>query len=204
MSDLGMLCDCHTHNLQSQSGIVALEPSSAVFLPGLFYSVGIHPWSIGEVKEEDFARLESVASNNQVVAIGECGLDRLRGGDLNAQIEIFRRHISLGENLHKPLIIHNVRCTSEILALRKSSRAKTPWIMHGYRGNAETARRICDAGIMLSFGEKFALGVPESIPQEMLLAETDMSQLPIKGIISEVCPWDTALPGRNLQRILSK
>ena len=198
------LCDCHTHNLQSQSGIIALTPADAAFVPGLFYSVGIHPWSSIGMGDEDFEKLESLASNPQVVAIGECGLDRLRGGDLNTQLEIFKRHIDLSENLHKPLIIHNVRCTSEILAQRKRAHAEQPWIMHGYRGNAETAKRICDMGIMLSFGEKFALGVPESVPPEMLLTETDMSHESIDTIISAVCPWDRSLPGRNLRRILSK
>lgn len=198
------LCDCHTHNLQSQYGIIALTPEDAAFIPGLFYSVGIHPWRSTGVKDEDYEKLESLASNPQVVAIGECGLDRLRGCDLNIQLDIFKRHICLSENLHKPLIIHNVRCTSEILAQRKHAHAKQPWIMHGYRGNAETAKRICDAGIMLSFGEKFAAGVPESIPPEMLLAETDMSREPINRIISAVCPCDIGLPGRNLRRILSK
>lgn len=204
MSERDILCDCHTHNLQSRSGIIAIEPADAVIMPEFFYSVGIHPWSCGEVKDEDFEKLELIASNTQVVAIGECGLDRLRGVDLAVQAEIFKRHISLSENLNKPLIIHNVRCTSEILALRKNLHAKTPWILHGYRGNAETAKRICDAGIMLSFGDKFTPGVPESIPQEMLFVETDMSQKPIDGIISAVCPWDRDLPGRNLRRVLSK
>lgn len=196
------LSDAHTHSLASNNGIIALEPREAHFHTGKVYSVGIHPWSVSGASESDWELVERLCANPQVIAIGESGLDRLRGGDLQRQAEIFTRHISLSESLRKPLIIHNVRCSAEILAMRKTSRATQPWILHGFRGNALTAKQFCDSGIMLSFGEKFRPGVPQSVPEDMILAETDMSLLPIEQIALSVCPDNPDLPGRNLRRLL--
>ena len=194
-----MLSDAHTHSLTSSSGIIAIEPREAAFMPGKVYSVGIHPWRVSEATESDLALLEQLAAHPQVIALGETGLDRLRGGELERQTNFFKRHIALSEAVKKPLIIHNVRCTAELLAQRKKTSVTQPWILHGFRGNAATAKQLCDAGIMLSFGEKFTSGVPQSIPAEMLLAETDMSLLPIEVISALVSPADPGLPGRNLR-----
>lgn len=198
-----MICDCHTHRADSDNGIIAVEPREADFLPGKLYSMGIHPWSSGEVTEEELRLLDELATHPQVVAIGESGLDRLRGADLDRQTTLFRHHIRLSEKLRKPLIVHCVRCISELIGERKKSGAVQPWIFHGFRGNAVTAGQLCDAGIMLSFGEKFTPGVPRSIPPEMLLAETDTSDESIESITSRVSPDDPAIPARNLTRILS-
>ena len=200
---MNILSDCHTHSAESENGIIALEPREARFLPGKVYSIGIHPWNTVGTTAEDLRALYELVLHPQVVAIGETGLDRLRGGELNLQTELFRHHVVLSESIKKPLIIHDVRCIPELIRLRKIMKATQPWIFHGYRGNAEMAKLLCNAGIMVSFGERFTPGVPQSVPSDMILVETDISSLPIEEIAKQVSPDDSDLPGRNLRRVLS-
>lgn len=88
-----------------------------------FASVGIHPHHAGEVlkdlpagrqdlrTEELKNKLEQLASNSKVVAIGECGIDYYsyeHGGITNPQKqkELFKTHLDLAQKLNLPLIFH--------------------------------------------------------------------------------------------------
>ncbi|MBQ5724036.1 MAG: TatD family hydrolase, partial [Muribaculaceae bacterium] len=79
-----MLVDIHTHLSDTSStlnAIVNCEPNEFRPVDGQLYSVGVHPWTLGEGREVvDKQTLLRVASHPQVVAIGESGIDLLRGG----------------------------------------------------------------------------------------------------------------------------
>ena len=120
------VADLHTHRLDSTDGIISVNPFFNAYDAAKHYSAGIHPWNAESAAEREINALYEAAARGEVVAIGECGLDRLRGWCLDYQIKIFREHISLSEALRKPLIVHCVRCTAELLAERKRSRAAMP------------------------------------------------------------------------------
>ena len=65
--------------------------SVAASHPGILLSTGIHPWRLGDMTDGEFEReMETVrrsASLPGVAAIGETGLDTIRGGDLPRQQE---------------------------------------------------------------------------------------------------------------------
>lgn len=196
------IIDCHTHNLDSTDGIISVSPDFSAFEPGKVYSVGIHPWGTSDSLKMDFQALVRSASLTQVVAIGECGLDRLRGASLDIQSEILMRHIDLSESLRKPLIIHCVKCSAELLGLRSRLKPEMPWIYHGFRGKPELARQLTDAGIMLSFGYRGNIESFEIVPDECVLLETD----DFSGSINDVralYPENKAVSAaNNLCRIL--
>ena len=110
-----MLIDCHTHDTTRTDAIISVSP--ALFRPeeGKHYSVGIHPWETGATL--DFELLERAAAHPSVAAIGETGVDRLRGAGIDTQTDVFRRHITLSESLRKPLILHVVKALDIILAV---------------------------------------------------------------------------------------
>lgn len=194
--------DCHTHAVGSCDGIISVPPDFSAFEPDKVYSVGIHPWSTSDDREINFRELEKAASADQVVAIGECGLDRLRGASLDIQIDVFEKHIELSERLGKPLVIHCVRCSSELLALRRRYQPAQPWIYHGFRGKPELARQLADSGIYLSFGEKYNEDSLMTVPDELFLMETDDSPLTIRQIM-ELYPAKKAVcAAENLHRLL--
>ena len=168
-----MILDFHTHNQQATDALISVMPEEFDPQPGKFYSVGIHPWHSQEVTPSVLNALETAAQHPQVLAIGETGLDALRGASLEAQMELFRKHIALAEQLGKALIIHMVRTSQQVLKAWHESQRLVPWIIHGIRGNPRVAQPLIDAGFYLSFGSRFNPATVAATPLDRLLIETD-------------------------------
>lgn len=124
-------------------------------------SVGIHPYLSTKAQTDSsfisrsIKMIQDKASMNEVIAIGEAGIDALKGAVMDVQEEIFRRQIEISESVKKPIIIHCVKSIDEIIRLKKELCPKQPWIMHGYRKNEQTARQLISHGIELSFGLRY-------------------------------------------------
>ena len=89
-------------------------------------------------------------------AIGEAGLDRLRGPGLDVQMPFYFSgpHSRRG---WKPLIIHAVRTIPEIISAHKSLKPRVAWIIHGFRGSPEAAKQLlARPGIYISIGRNIA------------------------------------------------
>ena len=168
-----MLIDAHTHQADSHIGVISVEPDQFDPRPGLYYSVGIHPWSTLTVGDDDFRLLEAAARHPQVVAIGECGIDRLRGADVERQRIIFERHIALSEQLRKPLIVHEVKASDIVLALHAQLRPACRWMRHGARFGVRQAEQYIRHGIYLGFGANRNEQTLQSVPRRLILLETD-------------------------------
>ncbi len=168
--------DIHSHNRRGQRIITNLEPGDEITTaPGeAWYSVGIHPWSTdGPIEEETWQELERMAADPRVIAIGEAGLDALRGGDEGSQEAIFRRQAALSERMGLPLIIHCVKRYGRIMELRREMKPRQRWIIHGFRGKPELARQLLAAGFDISLGEKYNPETAAVIPPERLFRESD-------------------------------
>lgn len=165
------VADIHTHNPLAVNAVINLDRNALPERPDALYSVGWHPW--WGVDNPDLDWVERTASDPRVALVGECGIDRLRGGDIEAQIELTRRHALLAERLRKPLILHIVRAWSEILALRARLKPSVPWIIHGFRGNKALADQLIRAGFILSLGPKAPEALRVSLPPDKILNETD-------------------------------
>lgn len=188
------ILDIHTHkSAPYPEGLVSLRINGESFdeiLPGQLYSAGIHPWDVPDLDaEKAFAQLEEIANNPQIVAIGECGVDLVRGGAMFRQLQVFRHHVELSESIGKPLIIHCVKGDDIICGLRRDLRPAQPWVIHGYRGKPGGASALLRAGCHLSFGEKFnsdTVAFALDTTPDRILAETDESPLSITEIITNL------------------
>lgn len=189
-----MIIDCHTHrSYPAPNAIISTSP--IVFDPheGQNWSVGLHPWHLDlfcddsmRIKDEIWVELVAAAANQAVVAIGECGIDLVKGPLLAIQMLAFRKQALLAERLRKPLVIHAVKAHDIIVGLKRDINPEQPWIIHGFRGKPTIASIYLNAGCMLSFGEKFN---PESLditPPDKVLAETDESEMTIDEIIARL------------------
>lgn len=153
----------------------ALEKTVADF-PGQPFSIGIHPWdTLAMPPEETFSRLESIAQSPNVVAIGECGVDTLKGGSMYVQLPTFRRQVEISERLGKPLVIHEVKGADIILGLHRDLKPTQPWIIHGFRGKPALAKQLAAKGIYLSFGKHYNEASWDATPPHLRLRETDES-----------------------------
>lgn len=188
-----MIIDIHTHKgapypegIVDVSALVA-DGGRPQEIPGQLYSVGIHPWSTVDAPSDDLMhRVADVGARPDVAAIGESGIDTVKGGPMFRQLKVFRSMIELSERLRKPLIIHCVKAEDVILGLRRDLAPRQNWLVHGFRKKPQAAAMLLDAGIRLSFGEKFNAETLRSIPDSGLFAETDASPLTISEIVAAI------------------
>ncbi len=180
------LTDAHTHRRDGATpdAVVQIEPDEALPAAGRF-STGVHPWRSARAAEL-WPKVEAMAADSRIVAIGECGLDRRRGAPLPEQTELFLRHVRLAERLGKPLIVHCVGAWAELLALHRHARPRMPWMVHGFRGKPQLARQLLDAGMHISLGERFNPATAAIIPAGRLHIETDTSERPLAEIAAAV------------------
>lgn len=193
-----MILDIHTHRAAPYpEGIVSLLSCNPDLIPGQLYSIGIHPWSTGSeaAGSEDstgyntpptLEQLRKLASDPSVVAIGECGVDILKGGPMFRQLQLFKAQVEISESVRKPLIIHSVKASDVMLGLKRDLNPSQLWIIHGFRGKPQLASQLLNAGFYLSFGEKFNPETISMMPRDKILAETDESLLDIRQIISNL------------------
>lgn len=187
-----MLTDIHTHHFPpiGHRAIynIRIDESGFEFVrqENLYYSAGIHPWDTEKENENLLEKLYNTLLDKDVIAVGECGLDKYATADYKHQEQLFLHHIQLSEELFKPLIIHCVGCFNELIVLRKKLNPMQDWIVHGFRGKPQLAEQLLKAGFYLSFGEKFN---PESVkicPPERMLVETDESRMSIEEIYETI------------------
>ncbi|NII85963.1 MULTISPECIES: TatD family hydrolase [unclassified Pedobacter] len=151
--------DIHTHKVATQPGVISIQSlslTSDIFLAmpkTKPISVGLHPWfaKIDQL-ELQMKYLSVVANQTNVKQIGECGLDRLRGENLENQIIILKNQIELAEKINKPLILHCVKCFAELIAIKDQLKVKVPMVIHGFNKNEELGEQLLDKGFLLSFG----------------------------------------------------
>lgn len=183
-----MILDIHSHHtVPYPNGVVNILDGRLPSVEAQLFSVGIHPWdTTEEVPESVFEGLELLAARPDVVAIGECGIDTLKGGPMFRQLLVFKRQVELSESLEKPLVIHAVKAADMILGLKRDLAPAQPWIIHGFRGKPAQARMLLDKGLYLSFGERFNPDTVKMMPLDRLLAETDDSPQSIDAVIQSL------------------
>lgn len=181
----------HTH-LPSHHGngieIIQCQPTDTID-NHMFASAGIHPWQLDDTSFDTDSALAMIEEKIGLwAAIGEAGIDKTHRNTIELQKEIFRKQVILSEKHSKPMIIHNVRAHSEIIAMRSETKARQPWIVHGFSGNALTAKQLTDKGMYISVGKNLlnpkskTADSLKSIPLDRLFAETDTADTPIKDI----------------------
>ena len=170
-----VITNFHSHDTCAEQALISVDVDEFNPEQGKVYSVGLHPWRIDDDWQEKVERLKKVAQHPLVVAIGETGLDSLKGPSLDVQEQVMQAHINIAAAAGKPLIIHCVRTSQQVLKLwRDNPHAhNVAWVIHGLRGNENVARELLNAGFYLSFGAKFNEASVASTPLDHLLVETD-------------------------------
>ena len=119
----------------------------------------------------DFSVMKAYAE--QGWAIGEIGLDK-RFSDIEAQVEIFRRALSIAADCNSFVIIHVVRAYDRALHEIKHYGIKR-FMVHGFSSSYEIAEDIIKAGGMISLSPKAErLKSFERLLSLPFVTETDM------------------------------
>ncbi len=162
------LVDIHTHRPPEQ-GVITLR------------SAGIHPW---EADGRSIAELLPLPEGTQ--AIGETGLDGVRGAPPGEQLRLLREQLDLAERLGLPVVLHCVR-TFEPLMRELHGRPLRAILFHGFVGSPEQALRAAARGYSLSFGIRSfrsprTLAALRVLPVGCIFCETDDDPAPIGEI----------------------
>ena len=151
-------------------------------IPGLVYTLGIHPLYTNQAQEGDISILEKEItqslSDPRFVGIGEIGLDYfVEGLDSRKQEYFFNAQLDLAQQFQLPVILHVRRSQDAILkALR---RRKIPGgIAHAFNGSFQQAEQFIELGFKLGFGG--AATYERALQIRRLLTE-----LPIDSIVTE-------------------
>jgi TatD DNase family protein len=155
----------------------------------IFFTAGLHPWHANYLsKKEVVEKLKKLIQSNVIVAIGETGIDKLKGPDLETQIEIFKVHVEVAEEFNLPVIIHSVRAHNEILKLKIDLKSNTPWVIHHFNGSKQAAENFLNHGFYLSVchhikNDKTKLNEYfKDLPQDKIFLETDDFKIDIKDL----------------------
>ena len=151
---------------------------------GHVFSAGLHPWDVTDDFENQLVVLEKLLANPQVVAVGECGFDALRGPSHELQEQAFVRQVKISERYGKPMILHVVRDFDSVIRLRKQLKPTQNWLIHGFRGGPEQMNQLYAQGILVSFGLKHNPESLRTVPSDRLFLETDGAG-PINQVISD-------------------
>lgn len=148
-------------------------------------SVGVHPTTEGG-HEPSADELFDAATDSDIVAIGETGLDYFRStGDLTWQHERFHRHIEVAKRCEKPLIIHTRAAAEDTMnTLRDHNASDAGGVMHCFAEDWEIAKQALDIGFYISFSgivtfksAKSVQEVAQKAPLDRILVETDAPYL---------------------------
>ncbi|QDU28475.1 putative deoxyribonuclease YcfH [Anatilimnocola aggregata] len=150
-------------------------------------SAGIHPNHAAEALPGDWARIEQLSHQPEVVALGETGLDLYwKDCPLELQQDYFERHIRLSQQTGLPLVIHLRETFAEILAMLQEARSRGALrgVMHSFTGTSEQAAEFLKLGMHISFAGMLTFkksadlrAVAATIPADRLLVETDSPYL---------------------------
>ena len=159
----------------------------------IFASVGVHP-CYEDVKEPTVEELVDIASDSNIVAIGETGLDyfRIEGKDMTWQRDRFSRHISAAKEVNKPLIIHTRSAADDTMRMLKEQGAdQCRGVMHCFAEDWDVAQKALDLGFYISFSGIVTFKSAENVqevarkcPIDRILVETDspyLAPVPLRG-----------------------
>ncbi len=195
-------------DLETSQAAVHLAESD----PYLFAAVGFHPAEPQAFEQSRFERLARLADHPKVVAIGEIGLDYYWVKDpllRSQQHHILRLHLSLAEQVNKPLVLHlreeddrpEGPAMADLLALLSEWHdhllagehplATRPGVLHAFPGTVEMAQPFLERHFRIGIAGPVTYKKAESkrdlvrrLPRSHLLLETDapfLAPFPYRG-----------------------
>ena len=112
---------------------------------GYFYSFA------DEITDEDISLLDEQLTNDDVIAVGEIGLDYYHTKDnKDNQKELFEKMLNLAQKHNLPVIVHSRKSMQDTLDILK--KYDVAGSMHCYQGSAEMAQDFINLGFYIGIG----------------------------------------------------
>ncbi len=151
-----------------------------------YFSGGLHPWYLEKEFISEYNKLQSLVHSPHLLAIGECGLDKVCSTDFHLQVSALERQVLLANEFQKPLIIHCVKAYEEVVNILHKCDNQVPVVFHGFNKSKELALQLTGKGFYLSFGVSLQKSIVSlylsGLPLSNICFETDDSDVSIESI----------------------
>ncbi|MFV0288055.1 MAG: TatD family hydrolase [Mycoplasmatales bacterium] len=164
----------------------------------LYLAIGFHPVDIENLTEEKLLWVEELCqTNEQIVAVGEIGLDYHWYPEQKEQQKYwFKKQINLARKLNKPIIIHARESYDDCYEILQEENYFYG-VMHSFADDYTSAKRFLDKGMYLSISGPLTFKnghnqkeVIKNMDLNRLLVETDgpyLTPVPFRGKVNY--PW---------------
>ena len=116
-----------------------------------YAALGYFPSFADEITDEDILLLDKQLSSDNVVAVGEIGLDYYHTKDnRDKQIELFEKMLGLAQKHELPVIVHSRKSMQDTFDILKKH--DVVGSMHSYQGSAEMAQEFIKLGFYIGIG----------------------------------------------------
>ena len=160
---------------------------------GVYAALGIHPHEAAEPEAARIEELRELLRHPKVVAVGETGLDTVRGfATPTQQRRLFDAHLGLADELELPVVVHNREADDEAAAALATFAGTV--VLHCFSSPALVALAV-DRRYYVSFAGNATYPNASSlrdaaaaIPADRILVETDSPYLapqPVRGKSNE-------------------
>jgi TatD DNase family protein len=150
--------------------------------PGVVWATaGVHPHDA----KDGLGGLEALLVEQEVVAVGECGLDfHYDHSPRDQQAEVFAAQIAMALAHDLTLVIHTREAWPETFDILAAEGVPARTVFHCFSGGPDEARRCLDLGAVLSFSGIVSFpsatdlhAAAQLCPLDRLLVETDSPYL---------------------------
>lgn len=137
---------------------------------------GCHPWYIENLDTDWKDKLEQYLQKYPSAQIGECGIDRLRGIDVEQQIGILKEHLLLANKHNRAVNLHMVKAEDIFLSLKKELPKRV--IIHSFGGSISFLQALLKTNVFFSINPRLRqkrnfADLIRQIPLDRILTESD-------------------------------
>jgi len=152
-------------------------------------ALGMHPLFMHEHQAKHLIQLKKYALNDQVIAIGEIGLDFYHStDDKSAQIDLFSEQLKIAQHAQLPVLLHVRKAHDQTISLLKKYPVQGG-IVHAFNGSLQQAKQYLDLGFVFGIGGAIThlratrlRSLFSELPLSSLVLETDAPDMPLSNM----------------------
>lgn len=172
---------CAGYNIESSYQAIEIAKQ----YPHIYTTCGISPNDIEKEVDNDLTKIEELAKQEKVVAIGEIGLDYYWNKEhKEQQKQYFVKQIQLANQLNLPIVVHTREAVQDTVDILKQYTLNKRGVMHCCPLNRELVKETLKLGFYISFAgpitfknAKNAEEIIKLVPFDRMLIETDSPYL---------------------------
>ena len=154
---------------------------------GLYAAPGLHPLYLALHRPHHLDMLKQLASCNDIVAIGEIGLDFFHPeSDKDAQMELFEHQLAIAKQFKLPLLLHVRKAHDQVLSTLRRKNFPHGGIVHAFSGSLQQAKQYIELGFGIGVCGNITYDrarrlrrIVTELDRNWLVLETDAPDLPL-------------------------